>query len=350
VKQSGGARGKGVGPKAGAGLQVAKDKLATHSSDMPVNLDKPQRWKDDTKASVDYYNRWFIRFAPKAFRETRVQVTSEVEKAIADGNNLIDLSPDILRSKPQILRTLRMACCPPIAVDRLVGLAYSTKTLVSSLEAGKVPARMSKESLIQHLASIIDVIQKMLDPDIFVWIGDNRKPTKDEVYRASTIVADRLTGADANPIIRNAQEKRQLSAIERFLAKKGYKRRPHPPGIPIHRMEPGTFTFHYSVATGRGERKVDVSIDAMIQPRKLRPDKLPILVEAKSAGDFTNTNKRRKEKSKKISQLQDTFGRNVCYVLFLCGYFDAGYLGYEAQDGIDWVWEHRIEDFDQLGI
>ena len=34
----------------------------------------------------------------------------------------------------------------------------------------------------------------------------------------------------------------------------------------------------------------------------------------------------------------------VQFVLFLCGYFDTGYLGYEAAEGIDWIWEHRIED------
>ena len=28
----------------------------------------------------------------------------------------------------------------------------------------------------------------------------------------------------------------------------------------------------------------------------------------------------------------------------MCGYFDAAYLGYEAAEGIDWIWEHRIED------
>jgi hypothetical protein len=115
-------------------------------------------------------------------------------------------------------------------------------------------------------------------------------------------------------------------------------------------MAPGTFAFHYGVATGRGPHTVSVSVDAMIQPHKLRPNKLPILVEAKSAGDFTNTNKRRKEESKKISQLQKTLGKDVCYILFLCGYFNGTYLVYEAQDGIDWVWEHRIEDFEQLGI
>ena len=27
-----------------------------------------------------------------------------------------------------------------------------------------------------------------------------------------------------------------------------------------------------------------------------------------------------------------------------------GYLGYEAAEGIDWIWEHRIEDMEHLGL
>ena len=45
-----------------------------------------------------------------------------------------------------------------------------------------------------------------------------------------------------------------------------------------------------------------------------------------------------------------TRDNNVTFVLFLCGYFDSAYLGYEAAEGIDWIWEHRITDMDQLGI
>lgn len=88
----------------------------------------------------------------------------------------------------------------------------------------------------------------------------------------------------------------------------------------------------------------------MIQAKRLRKDRLPILIEAKSAGDFTNTNKRRKEEATKIHQLQATHGTTVAFVLFLCGYFGSDYLGYEAAEGIDWVWEHRIEDLAKLGL
>lgn len=68
-------------------------------------------------------------------------------------------------------------------------------------------------------------------------------------------------------------------------------------------------------------------------------------MEAKSAGDYTNTNKRQKEEATKAHQLRAKYGKNIDFVLFLCGYFDAGYLGYEAAEFIDWVWEHRIDDF-----
>jgi hypothetical protein len=317
---------------------------------MAVNLDKPQRWKEDTKASVDHYNKWFMRFAPQAFRETRIDVTKKVEEAILDSNDLRDLSPALLLSWPGMLPTLRMSCCPPLAVDRLVGLAYTSKSLVKSMEEGKLALRMRKPALAAHLEKIVNVIRGLLDPDIFVWIPENRTPTADERHRASTIVADRLTGAVANPIIRNAQEKRQLDEIAAYLSSKGYTKKPHPPGVPLTKMKPGTFCFHYSVVTGTDTHKVNVSVDTLIQPKVKRKNKLPIMVEAKSAGDFTNTNKRRKEEAKKISQLKATYGEDTCYLVFLCGYFNSGYLGYEAADGIDWVWEHRIEDFDQLGL
>lgn len=39
---------------------------------------------------------------------------------------------------------------------------------------------------------------------------------------------------------------------------------------------------------------------------------------------------------------------SIDFLLFLCGYFEPGYLGYEAAEGIDWVWEHRPNDFQAL--
>ncbi len=91
-------------------------------------------------------------------------------------------------------------------------------------------------------------------------------------------------------------------------------------------------------------------MDAVIQQKKVKLPHLPVLIEAKSAGDFTNVNKRRKEEATKINQLKATYGEHVVFVLFLCGYFDAAYLGYEAAEGIDWIWEHRTRRSLQLGL
>ena len=204
---------------------------------------------------------------PKAFRETRVEVTKHVEQAVIDTDDLRKLTPELLLAGPRILQTLRMSCCPPLAVDRLVGLAYTSKSLVGTMEEGKLALRMAKGVLRTHLENILAVITKLLRPHIFVWLPENRKPTKAERHRASTIVADRLTGAVANPIIKNAQEKRQLAEIDAYLAKKGYKRKPHPAGVTLTKMEPGTFCFHYAVATGAETHKVNVSVDVLIQPK-----------------------------------------------------------------------------------
>src|SRR5262249_16059252 len=114
-------------------------------------------------------------------------------------------------------------------------------------------------------------------------------------------------------------------------------------------MEPGTYAVRMIVVVGQA-KKVNIPIDVVVQPKRPRKSKLPGLIELKSAGDFTNVNKRRKEEAAKMHQLRAAFGDEVEYVLFLCGYFDAGYLGYEAAEGIDWVWEHRIGDLDLLGI
>lgn len=142
---------------------------------------------------------------------------------------------------------------------------------------------------------------------------------------------------------------RQLKLIGEFLRKRGYRQKPHPVSASITDMESGTFCSRLNVMVGKNQ-SVRLPIDVVIQPKRPRRSRVPIFIEAKSAGDFTNTNKRRKEEATKIRQLKERFGEDEQLILFLCGYFNAGYLGYEAAEGIDWVWEHRIDDLVQVGI
>ena len=321
---------------------------------MGINLDKPQLWKSDIKSSVDLYNRWFMEFAPKAFRKTRISTAKRVKRALQETNYLNMISHVMLEKHPEVLPVLRMSTCPPIARDRLVGLAGVSKSLVQNMENTENPhvsPRMKKSQLITELQKISDILTKMADPDIFTWLSDNREPEETEIARASTIIADRLCGAVADPIIRNAQEKRQLAAITSLFEKKGY--RFAKAGTHYNEMPAGTFSFHMNVpvfVAGTEGETVMIPVDVAIMPLSANPGDIPLFIEAKSAGDFTNVNKRRKEEAVKMQQLKNTFGNDVSYSLFLCGYFDSGYLGYEAAEGIDWIWEHRISDLEKLGI
>lgn len=318
---------------------------------MSVNRTQVDRWKEDVRASIDFYNSWFMEFAPKAFRDTRNITITSVSNSIVHTNNLLNISIDVLKNNPEILPILRMCTCPPIARDRLIGLGDINPNLVKTMELNsRLPKLLSSEKLDIELKKIVSIIQHLLDPDIFPWVAVKDNPTENDVFRASSIIADRLCGSLSDPIIRNAQEKRQLAAIRQWLEQKGYVEFKSVPGSQFMEMPAGTFSFRMNVPVFKEDKKTNMPIDAVIKPIGSDLDTYPLLFEAKSAGDVTNTNKRRKEEAIKMQQLRHTYGDNINFNLFLCGYFDSGYLGYEASEGIDWVWEHRIDDLAQFGI
>jgi type II restriction enzyme len=64
---------------------------------MAVNLNKPHLWKADIAQSVDMYNDWFMKFAPKTFREERIKTTNDVETTLHATANITNVKPSILR-------------------------------------------------------------------------------------------------------------------------------------------------------------------------------------------------------------------------------------------------------------
>lgn len=301
-----------------------------------INADKPRLWKPDIAASVDQFNQWFIRFAPETFRNTRTTTTEKVKRALLATNDLHNITPAVLKASPEVISTLRMCTAPPLAVDRLIGLADVSKSLVKSMEKGNLASQMIESDLSANLTKICGIVARLLDNDIFPWLSGAkcRKATSVERDRAATIVADRLCSAVANPIVRNAQEQRQLKMIGDWLEACGYRKKPHPAAETLAKMEAGIYAFRMNLVVGN-TKPVNIPVDVAVQPLKPKRGGLPILIEAKSAGDFTNTNKRRKEEATKVHQLRGTYGESIRFVLFLCGYFGSDYLGYEAAEGID---------------
>lgn len=302
-----------------------------------LNKNSTSYWKNDTFRSVDTYNSWFLKFAPVTFKNTRNLTKNFVRDLFKDTNNLSTLTIDSIKKNPKMLSILRMATCPPLARERISGFTNTPISFINSLENGKLPTR----SLDTNLSKIGSFITKMLDDELMPWLKTATKPTDIDVNRASIVIADRLVGTMTNPIIRNAQEKRQLNKLEKMLVYRGYKLVSKKS---VDQLNRGDYAIHINVPTNiNGKKNINVSIDLAFIPLNSTLPSDPILIEAKSAGDYTNVNKRRKEEATKISQLKVKYP-NIKYILLLTGYFDAGYLGYEAAEGIDWIWEHRMAD------
>ena len=61
-----------------------------------------------------------------------------------------------------------MSTCPPLAVDRLIGLAGVSRNLVKAMEkSNRLLPRMPLRELESDLEKIGEIIEKMADPDVF---------------------------------------------------------------------------------------------------------------------------------------------------------------------------------------
>lgn len=315
-----------------------------------INADKPQRWNQDTRDSILQYNQWFLSYAPRAYQSVRQSSIARVHRFLEGTNYLIEgLKVDYLLSNPRDLSVARMLCAPPIARDRLAGLAQVNRTAVQAMEKDKeANSPISLQTRREAINNMLPILDRLLDRQLCPWINRGNRPNKNELEIAASVCGDRLCGSQSDPLVRNEQERRQLTKLDSYLESRGYSP-VNNPAVLAFDMSPGTFSHHKNVRLNKNGQNsndgfVNTPVDLVIMPYRRTT---PVLIECKCAGDITNTNKRRKEEDTKVHQLIGTYGDTTLY-LFLCGYFDSSYLGYEAANHMDWIWEHRISDLDEL--
>ncbi|MCF2138254.1 MAG: XamI family restriction endonuclease [Candidatus Thorarchaeota archaeon] len=317
---------------------------------MPANIDKTKRWAEDIDKSVQFYNKWFIEAAPFHFHKLYKQARKYVVQFMERSNSLKIMKTetefiDLLRDRPELLRVVRLITAPPLAIDRLAGLCDVSRGFVQRMErSNDLPPKMSEEKILSNLESITSIIFKMIDYSLFPWLAQSREPTMHEIELATGILADRFRGILYDTLIRNIQEKQQLDALCKWLEERGYspaENREHD----LTKMNDHTYLIRpVAISSTEG---TNVPLDLAL----MRPSSAGLLlVEAKSAGDFANVNKRRKEEAKKLDHLQKIYTVSFDYVLLLNGYFNRAYLQYMHESKIDWVWSHRLEDFKLLGV
>jgi hypothetical protein len=298
----------------------------------------PAEWQPDIEQSVAEYDEWYLAESPGMFAAARGRAVVEVEEAMWATDDFRAFNTDSLVARPGALFVARMCVSPPMARDRFVGFSGASKSLVSTMEReGVIPATVRR--LHMQLQVMCDFLRPLLDPGLFCWLEDGRAPTAEERDKALLVVGERLASAVYLPTLRKAQEARQQDLLRAFLEGEGFEES-FAPGF---EMPPGTFRFGHDIRVVRedGERQ-RLPVDCVVSP--LIVGSPLACVELKSAGDFTNVNKRRKEEADKHQALKRAHGDRTVFLLQLFGYFGRPYLGFEASAGIDWAWDHRLGD------
>ncbi len=302
---------------------------------------QPADWQRDINQSVEDYNEWYLAKSPGMFAEARARAVVDVEETMRATDDFSAFDADSLIARPGMLGVARMCVSPSMARDRFVSFSGANKNLVTRMErGGALPVRV--RMLRVQLEVMCNFLRPLLDPDLFCWLGENRAPAAYERERALLVVGERLANALYLPVLRNAQEARQKELLRAYLEGEGFEESVLPP----FKMAPGAFGFGRNVPVVRadGERQ-NLPVDCVVSP--LDPELPMACVELKSAGDYTNVNKRRKEEADKHQALKRTYEDKAVFVLQLFGYFNRPYLGFEASAGIDWAWDHRLGDLDQ---
>ena len=325
---------------------------------MPTANESASTWKHDADTSVAEYNAWYLQFARQAYIAARTDAANLVTQAFALTNDLTDITSDVLVRTPQIVKVLRMTSSPTWAVDRLIGISTdpdqslqggaSVETLVDNLEANKLP--QNQKGLQSTIETIIGHIKSRQDSTLLPWLEPPRAPTAEERTLATHLLTDRLAQSIANPKIRAEQEFRQVNRIVTWLEGRGYTADTRA-GLKYTDMQPGTFRRNLRMegALANGDIKA-VPIDIAVLPQHAQPGDLPVMIECKSAGDYTNVNKRQKEEAAKYQNLQRKHGPGLTYALYLSGYFDQKFRDDEAASGFTFIWHHRHQELEKLGI
>lgn len=143
-------------------------------------------------------------------------------------------------------------------------------------------------------------------------------------------------------------EKKQLAALKRWLLRHGYKQVASDEVSNFDAMPPGTFTVSLAHSDVKKWPSVKTPVDCLVKPIRTIKHYQPFVIEIKSSGNATTTTRWRRKEARKFAQLRGRYGEKVGFILLFCGYFDPGYLGYVGAEGIDWVWEHRMDDLNSL--
>lgn len=278
-------------------------------------------------------------------RNSRSLIESEISLRLNKLVSLNSIEKSILLDQ-KILTSLRSLTRRDIGTSQIATFLGVGTSMYEAIERGD----KSVESILPNLVSLLE---KELDESLANWIIEKRNPCQDELSRSVIVAADRILRRSTATELRYKHEPRQLDKLKNFLQSKNYVE-VISTGIadPRDDMEPGTYAFRVNIdGTTIDGVTLKQNVDTLIMPISKSKNVLPIFLEAKSMTDEVNPNKRQKEEAQKVDNVRRKWqkpGERLNFVLLLGGTVPRRYLEVEAGSGLDWIWEHRIQDLDGL--
>ena len=308
-----------------------------------MNAKSSENWESDRVVAKEEIIDWLA--INTSTKNSRSRLEDQITSLLGELSILNSVEKAIVKD-PRILTSLRSLTRRDIGTSQIATFLGVGTSMYEAIERAEKPVA-------QILSGIVSLLEKELDESLAPWIVEKRSPTKDEMSRSVIVSADRILKRSTSTELRYKHEPRQLDKLKEYLDSKGYSE-VNGTGIsdPRKDMEPGSYAFRVNIdgLTIDGVT-LKQNVDTLIMPFSKTTGLLPIFLEAKSMTDEVNPNKRQKEEAQKVDNVRRKWqnkSEKLNFVLLLGGTVPRRYLEVEAGSGLDWIWEHRVNDLDKL--
>jgi hypothetical protein len=266
---------------------------------------------------LDLYNQFFGEFASI--------FVMLIDRLPGIAKNPVDteLIADLLDGKYE-QKAFRYITAPPISADDLMTVADATLT----------PSRLRVEPA--EAVRIRDTVLTILDPHRFPWVGEGRKPTKNERKTAVVASAALAAAREVETHRRNTSKEAQEQAVKNLLISVGFKE--------VATREIPMLTAAPSPGAFCGEtRLAGTRADLVVRLR----DNRVMPIECKVSNSAVNSYKRivHDTGGKAATWYRELGSAQVIPAAVLSGVFSPANLE-DVQDNknVALFWQHRLKD------
>jgi type II restriction enzyme len=139
-------------------------------------------------------------------------------------------------------------------------------------------------------------------------------------------------------------EEGQYESLRKWLLRHGYRQVGADEYHSLDKMPTGSFSIPRAPLYEKKKVNIMAPKACVVRPANAAKARLVVVIEAKSSISIPSIIRCAKRDARKYATVKAKSGKNFAFLLLLCGYFDGYYLGPQAAEGVDWIWQHRLND------